>query len=92
MTRDEHVFVDFLGIPIFFQKPAQDARASHPQNGLRHAGIFRSVSLTSASVSAFALSDEAAAHTIAGVDHGRLPDNETVLNQFADIKAWEQGT
>lgn len=92
MTRDEHIFVDLLGIPILFQKAAQDARASHPQNGLWHAGIFGSVALTRAGMSAFALSDEAAAHTIAGVDHGRLPDNETVLNQFADIKACENGT
>merc|ERR1719201_1298141 len=34
-----HVFVDFLGITVLLQETAQDTRATHPQDGLRQAGI-----------------------------------------------------
>ena len=87
IITNEHVFVDFLDITVLLQETAQDTRATHPQDGLRQAGISGAVSFASACVSAFPLGDKAAANTGTGVNDSRLPDDKTILDELADIEA-----
>jgi len=82
-----HVLVDLVGISVLLEKTTEDAHAADPQNLAGHTGILGTSSLTETGVSTKALGLESLAGSVARVDNWRLTDDETVLDELADVLA-----
>merc|ERR1712110_195235 len=80
-----HVLVDLVGISVLLEKTTEDAHAADPQNLAGHTGILGTSSLTEAGVSTETLGLKSLAGSVARVNNGGLADDETVLDEFADI-------
>jgi len=81
------VSVDLLGLAIATEQTAENAHASHPEQLLRHAGILRTLPLTVPGVTALPSGLGVLANAGSGVDGDRLLDDQTVVDQLADVLA-----
>ena len=81
------MLVDLVGISVLLEKTTEDAHAADPQDLSGHTGVLGTSSLTETGVSTKALGLESLAGSIARVDNWRLTDDETVLDEFADVLA-----
>ena len=79
------VLIDLTGSTVLSKKSTKDSDSSHPKKLGGNTGITSTTSLTETSVVASVLGLLSALDTRAGVNGLRLADDETVLNQFADI-------
>jgi len=77
--------VDLLAVAVLLQQAAQDALALHPHQLGGHAGVCRTLALSESAVAALAARLGVLAHTVAGVDHDGLLDDQTILDQLADV-------
>lgn len=77
--------VDLLRVPVLLQQTTQHSHALHPQELDGHTGIGRTLALAEATVTSLAARLSVLAHTVPGVDHDGLLDDQTVLDQFADV-------
>ena len=84
---DSHVLVDLVGISVLLEKTTENAHAADPQNLAGHTGVLGTSSLTETGVSTKALGLESLASSVTGVDNWRLADDETILNELANILA-----
>lgn len=84
------VTVDLLGVTVLLQQTTQDTHTLHPQELDRHTGVRRTLALSEATVTTLATSLSVLAHTVARVDHDGLLDDQTVLDQFANVLAWNE--
>lgn len=81
------MLVNLARLPVFAQQSAQHSLAAHPEDRLGHAGISGTVTLTRAAVPSLSLGNKQGAHTEARVDGLGLADDQTVLDQVADVLA-----
>lgn len=84
------VTVDFLRLTVLLQQTTQHTHTVHPEQLLGHTGIGRTLSLTITAVATLAASDRVFAHTVTRVDHHRLLDDQTILDQFANVLSCKQ--
>ena len=79
------VLVDLLGLPVLAQQVPQHTHAADPQDLGGHTSIGRSLALAVAHVATLATGQGILADTSTGVHLDRLADNETILDQLADV-------
>ena len=79
------MLVDLLGLPVFAQQVPQDTHATDPQDLGGHTSVGCSLALAMAHVTTLATGQGILADSSAGVHLDRLADNETILDQLADI-------
>uniref|UniRef100_A0A2M4C1L6 Uncharacterized protein n=1 Tax=Anopheles marajoara TaxID=58244 RepID=A0A2M4C1L6_9DIPT len=79
--------IDLLRLPVLLQQTAQHTHAVHPQQLLGHTGVRRTLPLAISTVTTLAAGDRVLADAIARVHHHRLLDDQTILDQFADVLA-----
>lgn len=81
------VAIDFLAVTVLLQQTSEDTLTLHPQEFGGHTGIGSTLALTKATVTTLATSFRIFADTIAGVHYDGFFDDQTILNQFADVLA-----
>uniref|UniRef100_A0A1L8EGN8 Uncharacterized protein n=2 Tax=Haematobia irritans TaxID=7368 RepID=A0A1L8EGN8_HAEIR len=81
------VTIDFLAITVFLQQTSEDTLTLHPQEFGGHTGIGCTLALTKTTVTALATSFSVFAYTITRVYNNGLLDDQTILDQFADVLA-----
>lgn len=81
------VTVDLLGFAVLLEQATQDAHASHPEVLHGHTSVGCSLALSVAAMTALSASDGVLANTETGVHHDGLLDDQTILDQFADVLA-----
>ena len=79
------VTVDLLRVTVLLQQTTQHSHALHPQELDRHTGIGRTLALAETTVTSLAARLSVLAHTVAGVHHDGLLDDQTILDQLADV-------
>lgn len=79
------VLVYLLGLPVLAQQVPQHTHAADPQDLGGHTSIGRSLALAMAHVATLATGQGILADTSTGVHLDRLADNETILDQLADV-------
>ena len=77
--------IDLLGFAVAFQESPEDAHAADPHQLLRHTSIGRTFPLTESAVSALAAGFRVLADAGARVHSLRFLDDQTVLDQLADV-------
>mmetsp|Transcript_35962 Transcript_35962/g.106302 ORF Transcript_35962/g.106302 Transcript_35962/m.106302 type:complete len:236 (+) Transcript_35962:567-1274(+) len=91
VTLDPHVklvvqvLVDLLRVAVLLEQTAQNAHAANPQHLRWQAGLTGTTALAVASATSLGLGLGRQARASAGVDLGRLPDDETVLDKLPHI-------
>jgi len=79
------VLVNLLGLLVSLKESSKDSLATHPQDFDGHASVGSTLPLSWASVPSFPSCDDILTHTVSGVDHHWLADNQTILNELADV-------
>jgi hypothetical protein len=79
--------IDLLGFAVLFQQTTKDTHASHPEEFHRHTSVSCTLSLTVAAMTALSACDSVLANAKTGVNNDRLLDDQTILDQFADVLA-----
>merc|ERR1711893_430390 len=79
------VAVDFLGLSVFFKETTEHPHTSHPDDLLRHTGVGGTLPLSGSCVTSLPASELVFADASTRVDSHRLPDDQTILNQFPDV-------
>jgi len=79
------VFVDLLSLAVAHQQAAQDTHAPDPDDLLRHTRVGRTLSLARPRVATLAPRLRILAHTRARVHGHRLADDQTVLDELANV-------
>ena len=82
-----HVLVDLVGLTVLSQQTTKDTNAAHPEELLRDTGVHGTTALTVTSVVTASLGVVTNMHASTGVHQLVLADNETVLNELADVLA-----
>lgn len=81
------VTVDLLVVAVLLQQATQNALTLHPQVLDGHTGVRCTLALTETTVTALATRLGVLAHAVTRVhDHGLL-DDQTILDQLADVLA-----
>jgi len=81
------VLVNLLGLPVLAEQPPEDTHAAHPDDLLWHAGVGGTLPLSWTTVATLPLGNKASTGAGPGVHHLRLPDDQTILHQLADVLA-----
>jgi len=79
------MLVDLLGLAVTLEESAEDPHTSDPDDLLRHTRVGRSLSLPGACVTALPTSQCILAHARPRVHCHRLADDQTVLDQLANV-------
>lgn len=79
--------IDLLGLAVLLQQTTKDAHASHPQEFDGHASVGCSLTLSVAAVTALSASDGVLANAETRVHNDGLLDDQTILDQLADVLA-----
>jgi len=79
------VFVDLLSLAVAHQQAAQDTHAPDPDDLLRHTRVGRTLSLARPRVATLAPRLRILAHTRARVHGHRFADDQTVLDELANV-------
>ena len=82
------MLVDLLCLAVLAQQVPEHPHAPDPQDLDRHTGVGRSLALAMAHVTALATSLGILAHAGTGVDLDGLADDQTILDQLADVLTW----
>lgn len=77
--------VDLLLLPVALKKMPQNARPSHPDKLLRHPGVLRAVTLSQARVTSLPSGLQLLASAETRLNRVGLADDETVLDEAANI-------
>lgn len=77
--------IDFLAVAVLLQQTAEHTLALHPHKLGGHTSVRCTLALTETAVATLATCLGVLAHTIAGMHHDRLLDDQTILDQFADV-------
>lgn len=80
--------VNLLAVAVLLQQAAQNALALHPQQLGRHAGVRSTLTLSESAVTSLAAGLGVFAHTVTGVDHDGLLDDQTILDKLANVLTW----
>lgn len=85
--------VDLLAVAVLLQQATQHALALHPQQLGGHTGVRRTLALAETAVASLTARLGVLAHPVAGVDHDGLLDDQTILDQLANVLAckWNAG-
>ena len=81
------VLVDLASLTVLAEKTAENAHAAHPEGLLAHTSIGSTLALTMAHVATEALGLEALTETLARSTNLGLADDQTILDQLADVGA-----
>lgn len=81
------MLVDLLLSAVLLEKTAENAETAHVENLGGHTSLHGTVTLTITSVTAEALGSQTSSGAGTRVDLGRLADDETILNELADVLA-----
>merc|ERR1712008_142180 len=76
---------DLFGLTITFKESSENSHALHPYKLLGHTGIFGTLPLTKASVTAFTSGLGVITNAGARMDSNGLFDDKTILDELADI-------
>lgn len=79
--------VDFLGFAVFLKQTTEDTHASHPQEFHRHTSVRCTLALSVTAVTTLSAGDGVLADAITRVHNDGLLDDQTILDQFADVLA-----
>lgn len=79
------VAIDLFAVPVLLEQAAQDALTLHPQEFGGHAGVGCTLALTETAVTSLSAGFGVLANAVAGVHDDGLLDDETILDQFADV-------
>lgn len=79
--------VDFLGLAVLLEQATQNSHAGHPEELDWHTSVRCTLPLTVAAMSALSASDGVFADAITGVNYHGLLDDQTILDQLADVLA-----
>jgi hypothetical protein len=82
------VTVDLAGLAVLAEETAEDTLAAHPDDGGGHTGLSGTLALTGARVTTSALGSELLAVTEERVHGLGLLDDETILDELADVLAY----
>ena len=77
--------VYLLRLAVLAEKAAENSLSSHPDNLLGETGIGSTLSLSTSHVATLAASLMGGTYTCAGMDYLGLADDQTILDQFADV-------
>lgn len=77
--------IDLLAVAVLLQQTTEHTLALHPQQLGGHTSVRCTLALTETAMATLAAGLGVLAHTIAGVNHDRLLDDQTILDQFADV-------
>lgn len=77
--------IDLLAVAILLQQATQHTLPLHPQQLGGHTSICCTLALTKATVTALTACFGVLAHTVAGMHHDGLLDDQTILDQFAYV-------
>lgn len=81
------VTIDLLGFAVFLQQATENSHAGHPQEFHWHTSIGCTLALSVSAVTALSASDCVLANAEARVHDDWLLDDQTILDQFADVLA-----
>jgi len=81
------VSVDLLVLAVLLQKTTKDSHSSNPKHLHGHSSVGGTLALTGSGVTALATGFDVAADTGSRVDRDRLADDQTILDQLADVGA-----
>ncbi len=79
------MLIDLLGLSVLSQQSAQHSESSHPQYLEGHTGVGSTLALTETSVSTLGLGSHESLVARLGVNSVGLADDESVLDQLADV-------
>jgi len=79
------VLVDLLRLAVTHEKSAEHTHTTDPNHLLGHTGVRGTLSLSSAGVTTLSASHSILAHASARVHSDWLADDQTVLDQFANV-------
>ena len=82
--------VDFLRLAVAFQQTAKDSHTSDPEQFLWHAGISSTLPFAEAAVTSLTTGLGVLADTGTRVDCHRFLNDQTILDEFANVLPWEQ--
>ena len=83
-----HVVINLLGFPVLPQQTTQYSLSPHPDYLLWHSSVRCSFSLPVPAVTTFLLSSQCPQDSGPGVDHLRLPYDQTVLDQLTNVLSY----
>lgn len=82
--------VDFLRLTVAFQQATKDSHASDPEQLLWHTGVGRTFPLAKAAVTSLTTSLSVFANTGTRVDSHGFLDDQTILDEFADVLPYRE--
>ena len=80
-----HVLVNLLGVTVATEKTTKDTLPTNPQSLGGHTGLGGTLALTGSAVATFQLGRLDAAPAGTGMHVHGLLDDETILDQLADV-------
>lgn len=81
------VTINLLGFAVFLQQATENSHASHPQELHWHTSVCCTLALSIAAVTSLSASDGVLANAETRVHDNGLLDDQTILDQFADVLA-----
>merc|ERR1719464_1481572 len=81
------VLVNLLLLAVLAEQPTKHALTPHPKELRGHARFAPAAALAGTGVPALADGEDVLAHSCAGVHLDRLPDDQAVLQELADVVA-----
>jgi len=81
------VLVDLASFSVLAEKATEDSHAAHPQNLTGHTGISGTLALTVTHVATSTLGSSVLANTETRVRNLGLADDQTILNELANVLA-----
>lgn len=85
MKKKLHIFGDLLGVSVFSEESSENSLSSHPENLGGHSGVFGTLSLTVAGVSASSSGLVETLHSGVGVHVDLSSHDETILEELSDV-------
>lgn len=81
------VTINLLCFTVLLQETTEDTHASHPEEFHRHTSVCCTLALSVAAMTSLSASDGVLANAETGVNNDWLLDDQTVLDQLADVLA-----
>lgn len=79
------VLIDLVLLSVFLEQAAENSLAAHPKHFSGHTSITGTSALTNTGVSSLSLGGEPLSNAGTRVDGGRLLQNKTISDEFANI-------
>lgn len=82
------MLVNFLCLAVSCEQTSQHSHSANPQQLHWHTRVAGTLAFTEAHMPSLSLGLRASAGRVAGVDRNGLANNETILDQSADVVSW----